>query len=65
MLGEYLKKYRLSKNLSQKEMAKLIGIRQCSYSLYENNKLKPGIIMINRMAKVLGVEAAFVRSLLW
>ena len=65
MLGEYLKKFRLAKNLTQEQMAKLIGIKQCSYSLYENNKLKPGITMINRMAKVLGVEPAFVRSLLW
>lgn len=65
MLGEYLKKFRLSKNLTQEEMAKLIGIRQCSYSLYENNKLKPGITMVNRMAKVLGVEPSFIRSLTW
>lgn len=65
MLGEYLKKFRLSKNLTQEEMAKLIGIKQCNYSLYENNKLKPGITMINKIAKVLEVEPSFVRSLLW
>lgn len=65
MLGEYLKKFRLSKNLTQEQMAKLIGIRQCSYSLYENNKLKPGITMVNRMAKVLNVEPSFIRSLTW
>lgn len=65
MLGEYLKKFRLSKNLTQEEMAKLIGIKQCNYSLYENNKLKPGITMINKIAKVLEVEPSFIRSLLW
>lgn len=65
MLGEYLKKYRLSKNLTQEQMAKLLNIRQCSYSLYENNKLKPGITMINRIAKLLEVEPSFIRSLLW
>ena len=39
MLGEYLKKYRLSKNLTQEQMAKLLGMRQCNYSRLENNKL--------------------------
>ena len=65
MLGEYLKKFRLSKNLTQQQMAELLGVKQCNYSLYENNKLKPGITMINRIAKVLDVEPSFVRSLLW
>ena len=64
MLGEYLKKYRLSRNLKQEEMAKLLGMRQCSYSLLENNKLKPGITIINRIAHVLEVDASLIRSLL-
>jgi len=65
MLGEYLKKFRLSKNLTQEAMAKLLGMRQCNYSRLENNKLKLGITMINRVAKVLDVEPSFVRSLQW
>lgn len=65
MLGEYLKKYRLSKNLTQKEMAKLLGMKQCNYSRLENNKLKIGITMVNRIAKLLNVEPSFVRSQLW
>ena len=65
MLGEYLKKYRLSKNLKQEEMAKLLGMMQCNYSRLENNKLRIGIVMINRIAKVLDVEPSFVRGLLW
>lgn len=65
MLGEHLRKYRISHNLTQEQMAKLIGIRQCAYSLYENNKLRPGITMVNRIAKVLGVEPSFIRNLLW
>lgn len=65
MLGEYLKKYRLSKNLKQEEMAKLLGMRQCNYSRLENNKLKIGIVMIDRIAKLLDVEPTFVRKLVW
>ncbi len=65
MLGEYLKKYRLSKNLKQTEMAELLGMRQCNYSRLENNKLKPGINRINKIAEVLGVDVAFIRGLVW
>ena len=65
MLGEYLKKYRLQKNLTQRQMAELLEMKQCNYSLLENNKLKPGITLINRISKVLEVEPEFVRKLLW
>jgi len=65
MLGEYLKKYRLSKNLTQEQMAELLGMKQCNYSLLENNKLHPGITLVNRISKVLDVEPSFVRGLLW
>lgn len=65
MLGEYLKKYRLSKNLTQKQMAELIGMHQCDYSLLENNKLKLGINRINRIAAVLQVEPSVIRGMLW
>lgn len=65
MLGEYLKKYRLQKNLTQRQMAFLLGMKQCNYSLLENNKLKPGITLINRISNVLEVEPEFVRKLLW
>ena len=65
MLGEYLKKYRLSKNLKQTEMAALLNMRQCNYSRLENNKLKQGINRINKIAEVLGVDVSFVRGLLW
>lgn len=33
-----LKKYRYDKDLTQGEMAKLLGVSNSSYSLYENNK---------------------------
>lgn len=64
MLGEYLKRYRLSRNLKQKEMASLLDMHQCEYSLLENGKLKLGIERINRVAKLLDVEPSFVRNLM-
>lgn len=33
-----LKKYRYEHDISQKELAKILGISVSSYSLYENNK---------------------------
>lgn len=65
MLGEYLKKYRLQKNLTQRQMAELLGMHQCNYSLLENNKLKLGINRINRIASVLQVEPSVIRGMLW
>lgn len=64
LLGDYLKHYRLAKNLKQSEMAELLNMHQCDYSLLENNKLKLGINRINRIAKLLEVEPSFIRSLL-
>ena len=33
-----LKKYRYEHDLTQEEMAKMLGVSDSSYSLYENNK---------------------------
>lgn len=64
MLGEYLKKYRLEKNLTQKQMALKLKINHCYYCSIERDKLKPGIQTINSIAKLLKIEPMFVRGLL-
>ena len=64
MLDSYLKKYRLKNNLTQKQMAEKLGTSQGYYSYLENGIKKPGINMINRIAKLLRLEPSFVRSLL-
>ena len=64
MLGNYLKKYRLKNNLTQSQMAKKIGTSQSYYSMLETGAKKPGFSMINRLAKTLKLEPAFVRTLL-
>lgn len=64
MLETYLKKYRLNNNLTQEQMAKRLKTSQGYYSHLETGTKKPGISMINRIAKVLNVEPSFIRSLL-
>lgn len=63
MLGIYLKKYRISNNLTQRELANKIGIRQPLYSMIEHNTYKPGIKMLRRIANALNVEERLLREL--
>lgn len=64
MLNEYLKKYRIKNNLSQKQMANLLDTAQGYYSEIETGKKKPGFVMIRKISKVLKVEESFIRTLL-
>ena len=52
MLKEYLKQYRLKKNLTQQQMSELLNTSQSYYSRLEKGDRKPGIQMINRIAKL-------------
>lgn len=64
MLGQYLKKYRLEHNYSQKKMAELLGTSQSYYSQLESSTLKPGIQLIGRISELLKVEPSFIRGIL-
>lgn len=65
MLGQYLKKFRLTNNLSQREMAAKIGTSQSYYSRIESGVKKPGIRIINKISETLGQEPSTIRSMLW
>lgn len=64
MLGQYLKNYRIKHNLTQKEMAKLVGTTQCYYSQIETGAKNPGFNIIKRLSAALKVEESFIRNLL-
>ena len=64
MLGNFLKTTRLSRNISQGEMAKAIGTSQSYYSLIESGRRKPGYRLINNIANYLDVQPSFIRSML-
>ncbi len=64
MLENYLRKYRINNNLTQEQMAKKLSTSQTYYCQLETGRKKPGFTMVNRIAKLLNLEPAFVRSLL-
>jgi transcriptional regulator with XRE-family HTH domain len=55
-LGEALKKVREAKNLSQKELAGLLGMAQAQYSRIESGKTDPSFSAVIKIAKALGIS---------
>lgn len=51
--GAYIKERRLSKGLSQEEVASRLGISQQTYSRYELGTREPGLDFIKAVAEVL------------
>lgn len=55
-IGERIKKIRLEKGMTQKEIAESIGIATNSFSRYEIGEREPNLEMINRIANALNVS---------
>lgn len=56
MIGTLIKDARLKKSLSQKELAKLLGVRYEAVNSWENNRNKPNLKAKRRIAEVLGIK---------
>lgn len=54
-IGEKIKEIRISKGLTQKELAKMSGISASAITLYENNQRIPSILAVVNIAIALGV----------
>lgn len=54
-IGNKIRKLRMEKGFSQKEMATLTGIPYSTYSNYENNNREPNIDNLQKIADVLNV----------
>lgn len=64
-LGNYLKNYRVSHNMTQVQFAEKIGITQTTYSFIEsgsNRNLSFGVV--NKIAEVLELKPEEVRAML-
>ena len=48
-----IKKLRISQNISQKDMSKILGISQSALCMYESGQRKPSIELLPKIAKVL------------
>lgn len=49
-----LKELRISKGLTQKQVAEKCGIAECLYQRYEYGKVMPSVVVGIKIAKVLG-----------
>jgi len=47
---------RLKNGFTQVELAKNLGVKQNTISMWENNHIKPSIKIIKKLAKVLNVS---------
>ena len=52
-IGNQIKKMRVEKGYSQKEMSKITGIPYSTYSNYENNNREPNAEQLKKIAKAL------------
>ena len=60
MYGQKLRELRKLEGWTQEEVAKKLGVSKQTYSHYENEKRKPGLEMIQKLAKVYQVDIGIV-----
>lgn len=63
MLNENIKSLRLSRNLSQVDLAKALGVTKQSISNWENNNIQPSIDMLIHLAQFFSVSTDFLLGL--
>lgn len=52
--AKYLKRLRIQKKISQKELSKYIGVPQTTLSDLENDKYEPSLSVAKKIAKYFG-----------
>ena len=60
MLNTRIKELRTARNLSQVQMAKLLGVTKQSVSNWENNNILPSIDMLIRISDFFSVSCDFL-----
>ena len=55
-LGGFLKQRRIEKNLTQKDLAKLLFVSESTISKWENGVANPDITMVPKLSQILGVS---------
>lgn len=59
-IGSKIKELRMSKGLTQREMAKQLNLSFSTYSNYENNYREPKLEIIEEIAGILGVTIQYL-----
>lgn len=60
MDGKRLKELRIAKKLSQKNLAKFLGIDRTTYSKYESGYSNPNVARLKKLAQCLGTTVDFL-----
>ena len=63
MLSERIKQLRTARNISQVELAKMLGVTKQSVSNWENDNIQPSIDMLIKIAKAFSVPSDYLLSL--
>lgn len=63
MIGKRLQELRKSKNMTQSDLAELLGLTKVSISSYENNKTEPPDAIKIKIAKLFHVSADYLIGL--
>lgn len=63
MLGDQIKKIRISKKYTQVELARCLNVSKQSVSNWENNNITPSVYILKQIAKELAVTTDFLLEL--
>ncbi|MBQ4601490.1 MAG: helix-turn-helix transcriptional regulator [Clostridia bacterium] len=63
MLSERIKELRTARNISQVELARMLGVTKQSVSNWENDNIQPSIDMLIKISKVFSVPSDYLLSL--
>lgn len=63
MLSTRIKELRVARNLSQVQMAKLLGVTKQSISNWENNNIQPSVDMLVSIAWLFSVSTDYLLCL--
>lgn len=63
MLNQRIRALRVSRNISQVELAKRLGVTKQSVSNWENDNIQPSIEMLKKLAAVFSVSTDYLLGL--
>lgn len=62
-LNENIKQLRMARNMSQVDLAKILGVTKQSISNWENNNIQPSIDMLIHLSKFFAVSTDYLLGL--
>lgn len=63
MLNQQIRQLRQSRNMSQVELAKVLGVTKQSVSNWENDNIQPSVEMLVKLANVFSVSTDYLLGL--